>query len=365
MLQERIFCVKFGAFQSDPIDIFRYNQAMPTLSAKLIISAVSPLTIGVLAFDGISPFHLSVPALVFGELHKYADTPEIRLRICSAASASGNHKIKTSAGYTLETKYGLSTLRRADIIIIPSWHEDLRTAPDELIKLLRVAHKNGAHIVGLCLGAFVLADAGLLNQREATTHWALTQEFTRRYPQVQVNPDVLYVGQDKITTSAGTAAGIDCCLHLLRTYYGTELATQVARRLVVAPHRQGGQAQYIEQPIPTLASDDRLGKVLHWMSSHLHQAQPLDMLADKALMSRRTFTRHFQQLTGTTVGKWLLHQRLSFAQRQLESGRQSVEEIAIHAGFGSAMLMRRHFSQVLRISPSAYRLQFSGTSGKI
>lgn len=335
---------------------------MPNPSDTLIKSAASPLTIGVLAFDGISPFHLSVPSLVFGDLHKYADTPEIRLRVCSQAGTAGNHKIRTSAGYTLETKYGLSTLRRADIIIIPSWHEDLRTTPDELIKLLRVANKNGAHIVGLCLGAFVLADAGLLNQREATTHWALAQEFASRYPQVHVKPDVLYVDQDKITTSAGTAAGIDCCLHLLRTYFGAGLANQVARRLVVAPHRQGGQAQYIEQPIPVLASDDRLGKVLHWMHSHLDQTQTLDMLANKALMSRRTFTRHFQQLTGTTVGKWLLHQRLNYAQRQLESSRQTIEEIASAAGFGSALLMRRYFAQVLKISPSAYRLQFRGTA---
>jgi transcriptional regulator GlxA family with amidase domain len=214
---------------------------MPNPSATLIKSAASPLTIGVLAFDGISPFHLSVPSLVFGDLHKYADTPEIRLRVCSQAGTAGNHKIRTSAGYTLETKYGLSTLRRADIIIIPSWHEDLRTTPDELIKLLRLANKNGTHIVGLCLGAFVLADAGLLNQREATTHWALAQEFASRYPQVHVKPDVLYVDQDKITTSAGTAAGIDCCLHLLRTYFGAGLANQVARRLVVAPIVRAGK----------------------------------------------------------------------------------------------------------------------------
>ncbi|MFZ6646969.1 GlxA family transcriptional regulator [Undibacterium sp. TJN25] len=325
------------------------------------ISPSHRITVAVIAFDGISPFHLSVPCMVFGEFLGAAGLPEFDVCVCSAEAARGSQRITTSAGFSINTEYDLSVLARADMIVAPSWRSDLQTPSDKLLQALRKAHKRGARIVGLCLGAFVLAEAGLLDGRTATTHWALADEFARRYPQVGLDPNVLYVDHGDVTTSAGTAAGIDCCLHLLRSQYGSDAAAQVARRLVVAPHRQGGQAQYIDQPLPVLASDDRLSKVLEWMLLHLSEAQSLDQLAQRALMSRRSFTRHFQKLTGTTVGQWLLNQRLAQAQRQLESTRRSIDDIAGDTGFGSAMVLRRHFASAFRISPSAYRREFQGS----
>ena len=243
-------------------------------------------------------------------------------------------------------------------MIVPSWRDTAEPAPPAMIKALRAAHARGARIVGLCVGAFVLAEAGLLDGRPATTHWAWADEFARRYPRVQLNRDVLYVDDGDVVTSAGTAAAIDCCLHLLRQQHGAELANRVARRMVVAPHRQGGQAQYIEQPLPKSARGDRLGAVLEWALQHLDQRLSLDQLAERAAMSRRTFTRRFREATGTTVVQWLLNQRIAHAQRLLERGEQPIEAIAEQAGFGSAMSLRQHFAAALGTSPSAYRRQF-------
>lgn len=322
------------------------------------------IKIAVLAFDGISPFHLSVPCLVFGERHGTLSQTNFKLTVCALASGRAPHTVQTSAGFSITTKYGIRALATADMIVLPSWSDDLAVPPEYLLQALRQAHRRGARLVGLCLGAFVLAYAGLLDGRSATTHWALAGEFARRFPHISLDPNVLYVDHGDVITSAGTAAGIDCCLHLLRCQYGSELAADVARRLVVAPHRQGGQAQYIEHPLPTLASDTRLSKVLEWMLIHLAEPQHLDQLAERALMSRRSFTRNFQKLTGTTVGQWLLHQRLTLAQRQLETSQHSIEQIASDTGFGSALLLRRYFAQHLQTSPSAYRREFQGTDFK-
>lgn len=330
------------------------------------IKPVNSVNVAVLAFDGISPFHLSVPCMVFGEHRGAAGLPQFNLSVCSAPHASGGGKagniqtVHTNAGFNIQTRHGLSVLARADMVVIPSWHDDLRPASPELLKAIRKAHQNGARIIGLCLGAFVLAEAGLLEQRSASTHWALAKDFSERYPQITLDPNVLYVDHGDVITSAGTAAGIDCCLHVLRASYGAEAAAHVARRMVVAPHRQGGQAQYIEQPLPVLATDERLANVLEWMLAHLADTQHLDELATRALMSRRSFTRHFQQQTGTTVGKWLLNQRLALAQRQLEAGKRSIDDIAMDTGFGSALLLRRYFAREFGISPSAYRRAFRG-----
>jgi transcriptional regulator GlxA family with amidase domain len=324
------------------------------------IRSPSTVTVAILAFDGISPFHLSVPCLVFGEPHGGPDAASFIIRVCAATPAAGKQSIRTSAGFTINTQYGLPTLARADIIVIPSWRSQLDRPPEKLLAAVRKAHRRGARIVGLCLGAFVVAEAGLLDHRSATTHWAKADVFAQRYPQISLNPNVLYVDHGDVITSAGTAAGIDCCLHLLRSQYGSDVATHVARRLVVAPHRQGSQAQYIDRPVPVLASDDRMAKVLEWMLRHLGEQQTLDGLAKRALMSRRTFTRHFQKITGATVGQWLLNQRLAQAQRQLETTRRSVADIADDAGFGSALLLRRYFSRALKTTPSAYRREFQG-----
>jgi transcriptional regulator GlxA family with amidase domain len=312
-------------------------------------------TIAVVAFDGISPFHLSVPCIVFGEDRTETGQPRFRVRVC----APERGPLQTNAGFTLVVSHGLEVIRRAQIVVVPSWFDDRRPAPSALIRALQAAHRRGATIVGLCLGAFVLAEAGLLDGRPATTHWALAAAFAKQYPQVTLQPEVLYIDDGNVLTSAGTAAGIDCCLHLLRVRYGADTANHAARRMVVAPHRQGGQAQYIQQPMPVAAERDRLTPLLEWLGNNLQAPHDLDALAKQALMSRRTFTRRFRESTGTTVGQWLQNQRLALAQRLLETTDQPVEQVATEAGFGSAVSLRKHFVSAFKVSPTAYRRQFS------
>jgi len=319
------------------------------------MASTTPETIAVVAFDGISPFHLSVPCMVFGEDRTETGEPRFRLRVCGFEPGP----LATNAGFTLSVPHGLEAIRQAQIVIVPSWRDDGRPAPPALLRALQAAHRRGAIVVGLCLGAFVLAEAGLLDGRPASTHWKLADTFARKYPKVQLHPEVLYVDDGDVLTSAGTAAGIDCCLHLLRVRHGAEAANRAARRMVVAPHRQGGQAQYIEQPIAAAADGDRLAPLLEWLGRHLQGAHELDALARRALMSRRTFTRRFREATGTTVGQWLQNQRLALAQRLLETTDRPVERVAADAGFGSAVSLRKHFTSAFKVSPAAYRRQFS------
>lgn len=312
--------------------------------------------LAVVAFDRISPFHLSVPCLVFEDRGE-PDLPSFELRVCAAEPSP----LRTHAGFSIGTRHGLKALEWADTVIVPSWRDADERPPEPLLKALRRAYARGARIVGLCLGAYILAEAGLLDGRRATTHWGWSEHFARRYPQVELQRDVLYVDDGEITTSAGTAAALDCCLHLLRRRHGAQIANRIARRLVVAPHRQGGQAQYIEQPLPASAQDDRLGAVLAWALAHLDRPHSLDALAERALMSRRTFTRRFRDSTGTTVGEWLAGQRLARAQRLLETSEHGLDAIAAETGFGTAASLRQHFSTRLGTSPSAYRRGFRGT----
>jgi len=312
--------------------------------------------IAVVAFDRISPFHLAVPCVVFGDEHPGA--PLFDLRVCAGEPGP----LRTTAGFSLDVAHGLRALAKANMIIVPSWRDPAEAPPAALLKALIAAHRRGARIVGLCLGAYVLAAAGLLDGRRATTHWSFTADFAQRFPKVQVDPDVLYLDEGQIVTSAGTAAGLDCCLYLLRRDYGAAPANCVARRLVVAPHRQGGQAQFIEQPVPVNLRDSRLSGLLDAVRLRLHAAHSVDSLAREAAMSRRSFTRHFRQLTGTTVQRWLQTERLTFAQRLLETTEQPVERIAELAGFGSAVSLRQHFKKALGVNPSVWRQSFTGTS---
>jgi len=314
--------------------------------------------VAVISFGGISPFHLSVPCLVFGEERAEAGAPRFDTCVCSWEPGA----LDTRAGFRIEVPRGLDALAGADIVVVPSWHDDLRPAPTVLLHALRDAQARGAVIVGLCLGAFVLAEAGLLDGRPATTHWRFAARLAERYPQVRLNADVLYVDDGGVMTSAGTAAGLDCCLHLLRRLCGAEVANGAARRMVVAPHRQGNQAQFIAQPVRTVVQGDRLSELLDWVRLHLDEPHTLDALALRARMSRRTFTRRFREATGTTVGKWLQTQRLALAQQLLETPRRSIEHVAAEAGFGSALSMRQHFAAALDTSPSVYRREFQGGS---
>jgi transcriptional regulator GlxA family with amidase domain len=310
----------------------------------------------VVAFARISPFHLSVPCVVFGEAHP--DTPVFQFDVVACEKGP----LSTTAGFSITAPMGLAALRHAHTIIVPSWRDPTEPAPAALLRALCAAHARGATVVGLCLGAFVLAQAGLLNGRRATTHWAYADVFAAQFPQINLDRKVLYVDDGSILTSAGTAAGIDCCLHLLRRQYGSAVANRVARRLVIAPHRQGGQAQFIAQPLPTTTRSSNLSNLLEWLRAHLQEPHTLDSLAQRCAMGRRTFSRQFKQATAYSLVQWLVRERLAYCQRLLESTDQSLENIAALVGFGSAQSLRQHFKAAYGISAQDWKKSFRQTS---
>lgn len=316
----------------------------------------APRVVTVVAFDRVSPFHLSVPCIVFGDERPEGGVPPFDLRVCAAETGT----LATTAGFTIVAPYGLDALADADVVIVPSWRDVAEKPPAALCDALRAAHARGAIVVGLCLGSYVLAHAGLLDGRRATTHWAWAEDFASRFAQVRVDPGVLYIDDGDLLTSAGTAAGLDCCLHLLRRLAGTPAANYVARRLVVPPHRQGNQAQYVQQPLAARGRSDRLSGLLDWIRENLDAPHTLDSLAQRALMSRRTFTRQFRQTTGATVGAWLLGERLTRAQQLLETTDEPIDTVAQRAGFGSTASLRQHFLEAFRTSPSSWRRAFRG-----
>lgn len=319
-----------------------------------------PIRVAVLAFDGVSLFQLSVPAQAFGVVNTPTDFPPYEVRYCALKPGG----IRSDQGLVIEVTDGLWAMYDADIIVVPAWSDPEIPAPAELIEALRRAHDKGSVVVGLCLGAFVLGDAGLLDGREATTHWVARDAFARRFPQTLFRPDVLYVADGNVVTSAGTVAAIDCCLHLIRQRHGSDVANHMARMLVTPPHRQGGQAQYIERPVPQIASENRLLGVLEWAREHLSEPLSVDNLVDVAMMSRRTFTRRFRETTGTTFVKWLNAERVARAQQLLETTDMSIECIASEAGFGTSLSLRQQFSTQLGTSPSDYRRSFAKHSAR-
>ena len=316
-------------------------------------------TVAVVAFNQISPFQLSVPCMVFAGVRFSGEPPRFNLQVCS----SEGKQLQSNAGFAMVMDVGLEALEKADIVVVPSWRDPAELPPESLLEALRAAHGRGALVVGLCLGSYVLAAAGLLNGRSATTHWKWADDLAQRYPQIRVQPDVLYLDEGDIVTSAGVAAGIDCCLHLLRRFHGAELASRVARRMVVPPHRQGGQSQYIELPIKPDTRSDRFSQTLEWLLANLDQPHRIDSLAERFMMSRRTFIRRFQQATGVTVGAWLLNQRLALAQRLLETTAKPIDQVAQEVGFGSEVTLRQQFNKVLKTTPSRYRREFRGNRG--
>ena len=318
-----------------------------------------PVRVAVLAFDGVSLFHLSVPGIVFGVAPAPTGLPPYEVRYCAPTPG----RVRCDQGVEVEVPGGLDAMVGADIVVVPAWNHPEIAAPVALTKALRQAHARGAYVVGLCLGAFVLGDAGLLDGRQATTHWACRELFAQRFPKTDFLPDVLYVDDGAVITSAGTVAAIDCCLHIVRLRHGADVANRVARMLVTPPHRQGGQAQYIEQPVPALASENRLPGVLEWARAHLSEPLSLDALADVARMSRRTFTRRFREATGTTVNKWLTAERIGKVQQLLEITDIPIERLAAEVGFGTSLALRQHFAQQVHTSPSAYRRAFRAHRG--
>ncbi|MBF6206563.1 helix-turn-helix domain-containing protein [Streptomyces gardneri] len=311
-------------------------------------------TVAAFAFDGISPFHLSVPSLVFGRIGIDGSAP-YQVDVC--AERPGNYS--TPAGFDINVRHGLDTLARADTIVIPSWRPGTRLSA-EVRAALRTAHAGGARIVGLCLGSWAVAASGLADGREVTTHWAAAAELARAFPAVRVRADTLWTDLGDVVTSAGVAAALDCCLHLVRGDLGSKAATELARALVTAPHRSGSQAQYIPVAVPDAAEDDPIERAMVWARTRLGDPIDLDSWARVALMSRRTFTRRFRDRTGSSPQQWLLLQRTDRARLLLESTADTVERIAVDTGFGTAVSLRHHFHRLLGTSPAAHRAGFQG-----
>ena len=312
--------------------------------------------VAVVVLPGVTPFEFGVACEVFGldRSTRGVGIPAFDFTICTPSPGL----IETSLGFSIDVQQDLTATETADLIIMPPFGID---APGltQVHQALQAAHQRGAWVLSVCSGAFALAEAGLLNGRRATTHWLHAHRLAEQYPDVQVDENVLYVQDGNIITSAGTAAGIDACLHLVRTELGATAATSIARSMVVPPHRAGGQAQYIDRPI-SVAQCDTLEDILVWMDQHLDEEHSVSALAARALMSERTFARRFKAETGTTPAAWLTAQRVLRAQTLLEESDLSIETIAREAGFGQAVLLRHHFQRALGTSPAAYRRTFRG-----
>ncbi|MFD1657893.1 GlxA family transcriptional regulator [Streptomyces caeni] len=306
--------------------------------------------------DGVHPFELGVVCEVFG-----IDRSDEGLPVYDFAVASAEGPVlRANCGFTLSAAHGLERLEEADLIAVPAGETYVsRSYPPELLDALRRAAGRGARVLSVCSGAFVLGAAGLLDGRRCAAHWRHADTLARRFPRAVVEPDVLYVDEDPVITSAGTAAGIDACLHIVRKEQGPDVANRIARRMVVPPHRDGGQAQYIERPLPR-SQCDTVAEVLAWVERHLDEEVTVEQLAARAHMSPRTFARRFQQETGTTPYRWILRQRVLLAQELLERTDETMDAIADRTGFGTAAALRHQFVRALGTTPNAYRRTFRG-----
>ncbi len=310
--------------------------------------------VAVVAFNHFSPFHLSVPCIIFGDL--LHDQKLFELRIYANESGA----LRSNEGLSVESSLSVDELAQADIIIVPSWRDPAEKPDQSMLDALVIAHERGGQIVGLCLGTYVLAYAGLLKNHRAATHWEFEQDFISRFPDVKLDSNALYVDDDRLITSAGTAAGLDCCLYLVRQHYGSVIANKLARRMVIPPYREGGQAQFIERPVPVSTQDIRINTLLDYLRNNLNQAHGLDELAQYSKMSRRTFTRQFYKATGMSVGEWLIVERIQRSQELLESTSLPIDAIAVQVGFQSATSLRQHFKNRLDVTPSEWRKTFQG-----
>ncbi len=318
--------------------------------------SVQPHRVAILVMPSVVPFDLGVPTQVFGYPRPDLGAQRYRVTLCTPEPGI----VTSCTGFGIVVEHGLGALRRAQTIVVPGIDDLDRPFAPAALRALRAAHRRGARIVSICTGAFVLAEAGLLNGRRATTHWLDVPEFRRRYPQVECDPDVLYVDEGDVLTSAGIASGIDLCLHIVRRDYGAAVSNAVARRMVVAPHRSGGQAQFVQLVVPD-GPALQLDATRAWMRERIARPLTIAQMAQQANMSARSFARHFRLETGTTPLKWMLEQRLNAARARLETTDLSVERIADACGFGSAVSMRVHFRRELHTSPLAYRRSFRET----
>ncbi|NXY93801.1 helix-turn-helix domain-containing protein [Streptomyces sp. BR123] len=322
----------------------------------MIRTAPAAHRIALLAFPGIRAFDVSVITEVWGADRTDRGVPAFELR----RVAANPEPVPMRGGLALAPDRTLAWLPRAELILVPGLDDHVTPAPAPVLAALRRAHARGTTIAALCGGAFTLAQAGLLDGRRALTHWALTDLLRARHPRVRVEPDALFIEDGNLWTSAGTAAGIDLCLHLVRTAHGAEAAATIARSMVTAPFRTGGQAQFVEHPTAHASRDaDALAEVRAFALAHLHEPLTVSSLAARAGMSPRSFARHFAAATGTTPLRWLVDRRIAAAQKLLERTDLPMPEIARRSGFGSEVTMRQHFASRLATSPRAYRTSFA------
>ncbi len=323
------------------ITVPQYDRAMKSAAVHRVV---------VLALDGVYPFELGIPNRVFGSA-----SGRYEIRTCSI----DGRPVRTSADYAIAVEHDSGLLATADTVVVPAC--DIRmTLAGALPPPVRAAFariRPGARIVAICTGSFVLAAAGLLDGRPATTHWRETERFRRTFPKVLLDPDVLYVDDDDVLTSAGAAAGLDVCLHVVRRDHGSAVANAVARRCVVPPFREGGQAQYIEQPVPPSTSAGTAA-AREWALANLHLPLTIDELAVRARMSKRTFARRFSDEVGMSPGRWLIQQRLFRARHLLESTDLTIDRIAGEVGFATGTSLRQHLNDAIGVSPNAYRRTF-------
>jgi AraC family transcriptional activator FtrA len=320
---------------------------MPKLrNAKKILAARHRVV--VLAYDELYMFEFGIAVEMFG-----LPRPELDRWYSFSVCGLDNRPVRATGGITITPDGGLSGLRRADTIIIPGWRKPYEPPPPQLIRALIRAHERGARLVSICVGSFVLGATGLLNGRRATTHWRHIDEMVRQFPLIQIQPDVLYVDEEDILTSAGSAAGIDLCLHIIRKDFGTV----VARRAVVSPHREGGQAQFIDKPVGEEAHP-WLSHLLNWTHTRLHIQITVEQLARETHTSMRTLSRRFTEANGISPLHWITVLRVQRVKDLLETTALSMEEVAEKCGFGTAALLRHHFRMRVKLSPKIYRDRF-------
>jgi AraC family transcriptional regulator, transcriptional activator FtrA len=309
----------------------------------------------VLGYEGMAPFELGVATEVFG-----LPRPELEVDwwYSFALCAERPGPLGAVGGFSIDVPHGLEALARADTIIVPGSADVHTDPPDAVLDALRAAHARGARLVSICSGAFVLAATGLLDGLTAATHWRYAALLRSRFPRVHVDPDVLYLDHGQILTSAGTAAGIDLCLYIVRRDHGADIANRVARRMVVAPHRDGGQAQFIEQPVPQSTNGDPIGVAIAHALDHLDEPLDVEALARLVHLSPRQFSRRFRATTGTSPGRWLIEQRVNASLPLLEHDWRGIEALGRAVGFPSPASYRRHFREIVGVSPAAYRERF-------
>jgi AraC family transcriptional activator FtrA len=309
--------------------------------------------VAVIVLDEVAPFELGVLCEVFGTDRTADGFPGYDFMTCSIDGGP----VRTDVGFSIMPSHDLGGLEDADLIAVPAYPIGT-AAPPKLAAALRRAVDRGAYVLSMCTGAFLLGEVGLLDGRRCTTHWNHAGELSDRFPQADVDPKVLYVIDGNVMTSAGTAAGIDLCLSLVRSEHGSAVATALARRMVVPPHRSGGQAQYVEAPMPHTEDAPTLEPLLAWLVTTLDEPHTVETLAARAHMSQRTFARRFRAETGATPHDWLTAQRLLLARRLLEDTELGIETIAGRCGFGNAATLRHHFTRKVGATPQAYRTTF-------